>query len=83
MPQQAPEHRIPLPKAASFISMMELAVRNGDERLVEKAAPLLQDLTDRIQREVYELSELQYRACCLRDQCAAQAGPVAASGDRP
>jgi hypothetical protein len=74
MPQQAPEQQIPLSKAASFISMMEFAVCNGNEPLVEKAAPLLQDLTDRIQREVYELSELQYRACCLRDQYAARPG---------
>ena len=79
MLHQASEQQIPLSKAATFISMMELALRNQDERLVEQAAPLLQDLTDRIQREVYELSELQYRACCLRDQCPAPAaaGPAA------
>ena len=69
-----PPREIPLSQAPSFIIAMELGLRNGDDAFLQKAAPLLQGLIDRIQREVYDLSELQYRACCLRDEYTSATG---------
>ena len=73
MPSDAPQAKeIGLAHAGTFVSAMQLALANGDTALLEKAMPLLQDLIDRIQREVYSLSELQLRACVVRDEYLAR-----------
>ena len=61
---------IPLSRAADFISAMEAALASEDRAFLDKTMPILQDLIDRIQREVFVLSQLQLRACQVRDEHA-------------
>ena len=59
---------IDLSDAPGFISAMEIARTEGDWRFLKDNMPALQELIDNIQRQVFALSQLQLRACQVRDE---------------
>jgi len=65
---------IPIESAAAFIASLEAALAEGNHAFVRRHLPALQDLLDRIQREVSDLALLQLRGCCVRDDCQSPAG---------
>lgn len=52
----------------NFLMVLETAMDVGDTGIVEANTERLQALIDRIQRRVFDLSALQYRACVVRDR---------------
>ncbi|HUS90854.1 MAG TPA: hypothetical protein VM695_03350 [Phycisphaerae bacterium] len=65
--EQSKHIEIPLESAAAFIAAVEVAAAEGKEAFLSENMPVLQDLLDRIQRQVSSLASLQYRGCCVRD----------------
>ena len=59
-----------MPDAPGFISAMEIARIEGDWQFLKDNMPALQELIDNIQRQVFVLSQLQLRACQVRDEHA-------------
>ena len=51
----------------NLVAAMESALEADETGFVEANLEVLQDLIDRLQREVFVLSRLQYRACIVRD----------------
>lgn len=54
-------------QASRLITVLEQALADGHRDVVETHLQELQDLIDALQRRIYDLSLLQYRACLLRD----------------
>jgi len=56
----------------NLLAALESASASGDAELISSRLAELQKLIDRLQRRVYPLSQLQYRACLPRDKHTGQ-----------
>ncbi len=63
-----PHHHPPTLDIENFLAIMESCVNSGDTEFVEANMDRLQATIDQLQRRVFDLSRLQYRACVIRDE---------------
>ena len=67
-------------QASRLITVLEQALADGHREIVEAHLQELQDMIDALQKRIYDLSLLQYRACLLRDSL--QHGGTDPDGER-